>query len=685
VTPMSTDAPIAFSVATSGALGATPSVTQGLAYNFGSPFTVSFTLAAFGSFVPGTTQSGTVTVTPIVNGTPGTGVVFTITVHIQPQSALITTISPSILPTAPSGSFTVAITGTGFVIANGVTLVGIVVPASSPTTMVSDSNVVAVVQNSTSIVLTITVPATSDPYLPFSGAGGSVTIGVCNPLNGGSFCSSPSGTYVLTIGINPIVSAVTSASSYVEATPATVAPYDILSIFGTNFCSSGGTGCGLGGAPALLYGSPSATTFAYPTTLSPDAAGATQRNLAVSFYPHGNATAFATAPLLFANNSQINLLAPAALSTHVGTGTVDMVVSFGYLTGATMLKSQIYTLNVAANDPGVFTVGGDGQGSAAALASPSYALITASGPAIMRTTAANSDIVQLYVTGLGVPDSNLSGSGNSATCVSAASYWAAVQAATSASPAVTSDDGLAIESTFIPNGDEQPCFLVAGANLPSVTVGGQLAIVQWAGWVQGAVAGLYQINMQLPSSTPTLPGGTPAFTYGPNNPGGNVMGTDIVSLPVVVTSGTKLSQAGVNLWVEQSLLASASCATTGTPVSCTTAVLAPPSIVNSNPVYTLTVTHATALPAATAAITIIGSQGAASGASYSFAAGASTGSVNGLALSPFPDDLAVDPATGILSSAGLAVADANGLNIEVTVTDATSGYVGNVIISLVVN
>ena len=53
-------------------------------------------------------------------------------------------------------------------------------------------------------------------------------------------------------------------------------------------------------------------------------------------------------------------------------------------------------------DPGIFTVGSDGQGPAAAL-NLSYALINSANPAAMRSGVGNSDTVQIYVTGLGVP------------------------------------------------------------------------------------------------------------------------------------------------------------------------------------------------------------------------------------------------------------------------------------------
>jgi hypothetical protein len=68
-------------------------------------------------------------------------------------------------------------------------------------------------------------------------------------------CLCPTSTATLTVGVNPMIQTVTSGSSYTEVTPPalqTIAPYDILSIFGGNFCVSGGTGCT--GSTPVLYG-----------------------------------------------------------------------------------------------------------------------------------------------------------------------------------------------------------------------------------------------------------------------------------------------------------------------------------------------------------------------------------------------------------------------------------------------
>jgi uncharacterized protein (TIGR03437 family) len=594
--------------------------------------------------------------------------------------------SPTVVPTsAPSiVPIPVVITGTGFITGAGGTVVGIV---PSPGFLAVDPNVTWTVLNSTSILVSIIVPATNDSYLPFYLAtSSSVTVGVCNPAVGATVCSIPysgplgSGTAALTIGVNPIISAVTSASSYVEATAPllpNIAPYDILTIFGTNFCVSASTGCVAGSANALLYAATNATTFAYPTTLSPDASGASQRLLTVGFYQHGTATLIAVAPLLFATNNQINLLAPSALAAKEGS-TVDVVVSFGYgvAPAATLLKSQPFTVNVAATDPGIFTVGGDGEGDSATLANSTYTLIATASPATIRTIGANSDIVDLYVTGLGVPDSTyttvLDGTGLSDNCMPAAAYWAL-------DTGTTSDDGLVIEPSFFSANAIQPCLRTNGANIPAVSIGGQPATVLFAGWVQGAVAGLYQIDVQLPSAVPSMPSLLPAFTYAAGNIPGNAVGnpaaTGSSDLSVVVTANGKTSQSGVGIWVEQSLLATVSSTTAG--------MVSTPSFVASNPVYTVTAPAGVALPAAgVLAVTVAGSQGSAGADSVYTYAVASPGTVNGLTTSAFADGITVDGTVGTII--GTPTAASNGLSVEITVTETASGWIGNVILTFVI-
>lgn len=655
ITPISSDSPISYTVSTTaGTLSPQVSATQGLAYSFGSPIEVTFLQAIFGAAAPGAALSGAVIITPVEGGPP---ITVNITVNVKSPGAALASISPASLPTATSGTFTVVLTGSGFVASVSPTVVGVETSVTPPLIVV-DPNIVANVVNSTSIVLTITAPSITDPYLPFSGNGGTVTLGVCNPASG-TACSTPTATINLVIGVNPIVQAVTSASSFIESTaPAlpTVAPYDILSIFGTNFCVSGGTGC-TSPNPTTMYATTNPLTLGYPTSLTPDVAGAGQRNLSVTFYPHGNTTApIASAPLLFATNGQINLLAPDALKNKIGS-VVDIYVSFGYGTGATMLKSAAYPVAVTATDPGIFSVGGDGQGDAAALAA-SYALITQTAPAIARATQTNSDTILLYVSGLGEPDGT--GAGFTYTCMTSAAYLTAVN--TAAGTSLTSDDGLVVQPALVTSGDIEPCLASGNTDLPTVTIGGVSAPVTFAGWVDGAVAGLYQINAQLPSATASL-------TYAPASPV-TTMGPTAALLPVVVTANSKTSQpTGVNLWVQQGLLAYVTGATSG-PTS---------SAAASNPVYIVNATNGTAL----GTLTVVGDQGASS-PTFTYANTVTTGTVNGLTLSALPSDLTLDSSAGTISGTP-GSGDVGTTNVEITVTDSVSGLTGNVIISFVIS
>ena len=550
VTVVSSDSPIPYTIDTGGTLAPIiPAANlKGLAYSFGTPIPVTFNPNLFASAQPGTTMVGTVAIT---SGTPATTITVTFNVSVQAPGAAITSLTPASLPTAAAGqSFTMVMSGSGFVTGSDPTLrtkVGVVAQSG----FVVEPSITVNVVNVSSIILTITVPSTASANLPFSptGSGGTVVLGVCNP--NGTTCSSPTGTASFTIGSNPIVDAVTSASSFLQVTAPTIqtiSPYEMLSVFGSNFCSSGGTGCA---SSDILYGVPDATTLAYPTFVSPEAAGATQRKLSVTFQTIATPpVVIGTAPILFATNNQINIMAPAGLAAQTGN-TISMVVNFGYGSGATLRSSAPFSVQVAATNPGIFTVAANGQGDGAILASNYAPITSAGGEAGMRSTATDSDTVQIYMTGLGVPNSsaaNTTGGGSSwsTDCVSPANFLTAVNNAASSS--LTSLDGVITSSSILTSGRLAPCFRSssdASGTPPTVTIGGVAGVVTYAGWVADSVAGLYQLNVRLPGS-----GGGP-FT---NSAGASVAAiTTPVQLPVVVTSGSRSSQAGVNLWVARRL------------------------------------------------------------------------------------------------------------------------------------
>jgi hypothetical protein len=599
VTAVSTDTPVPFTVATAGPLFSGvvgTSISQGLAYSFGTPINVTFNPAAFASASPGNVLTGTVTLT---SGTPATNLVVTFNVTVQAAAASLSTVSPASLPTAVTGTkFTgMVLTGSGFVISSNQalqTVVGIV-PANSNTISI-DTNIAVTGGDSSHIDFTITAN-TADLLLNFT-SGGSFTIGVCTPVNGS--CSTPTGTATLTIGSNPIITAITSSSTFVQNSPATVAPFDMISVWGSNFCTSGGSGCS---SSQVVYGIPDPVLLTYPTTLNVDATlqsppvsastpcTGTQRCVSVSFYTHSSippAGFLANAPLLFATTGQINLVVPSAVGT---SGSVDMYVNFGYGAAAsnTLHSSSVYTLNLAPKDPGIFTVSANGQGSGAILNSQ-YALVGQSSPAGLRGSVADSDMIQIYMTGLGIPDSTGSGatgiSAWSADCYSPTAYLALFNALTGPAVNLTSLDGAIVTPGANATGRLVPCFL--STDTLSVTVGGAAASFtpagSYAGFAPATVAGLYQINVYLPTSATaltTISNGSAAVLTGP------------AQVPVRVTStvaGTQYpSQAGVYVWVSPKLKVLAPGTLTGqVSVPYSQSVVASESPSNSTITYALT-------------------------------------------------------------------------------------------------
>lgn len=543
ITLVSTDSPVPYSLTSAGALPPIigTSLQKGLAYSFGTSIPVSFDPLVFAAAQPGSVLTGTVTV---VWGNPSSSIVISFAVTVQSAGATLTAISPASLPTASAGqTFTASLIGTGFVPSTDPaqkTKVGIVVGG----VIVTDTNIASTVVNSSNMTLTITVPVSTDAYLPFStlGTGGSVVLGICNPSGG--TCSTPTGSVTLTIGSNPIIQGITSASAFQQVTPPALqamAPYDLVSIFGTSFCTSGGTGCS---STQILYGTADPVTLRYPAYVSPDSAGSTQRQLSVTFQTTGSTpTLIGTAPILFATNGQINLLVPTALSAYTGQ-TVSVVVNFGYGTGATVKSSAPFSVSILATNPGIFTVGSNGQGDGAILAA-NYNVVSVTNPAGMRSTAADSDIVQIFMTGLGVPNStadNASAGSSGAyfsDCVTIASYLTSLS--NQSSVTVSSADGAVVQSSLLNTSRLAPCLTTA----PTVTIGGLPATVTYAGWVADSIAGLYQVNARLPGRAAgtfhTLAGGSFANLLAP------------VQLPVVVTAVGHASQSNVTLWVAPQL------------------------------------------------------------------------------------------------------------------------------------
>ncbi len=303
----------------------------------------------------------------------------------------------------------------------------------------------------------------------------------------------------------------------------------------SNFCLD----CG-GSNPTLLTGTPDAT-FRYPLSLSPDS---NTHYVTVQFNKHGS-TLIAQGYVLFANNTQINVLVPASVGTLsgiVGANTVDVVVSYSEVAppGAPggSVSSTAYPVNIALVDPGILTVTSDGAGQGAILNSD-YSLNSSTDAATHAT-----GVVMVYLTGLGAPTSAAS---NATTTTALAYPGSCISAlgAPLATPVVTGYlqvmnttntttwtalDGVVLQSADIVAAGTfhfAPCMGSVTATINSVA-----ATVQYAGWVAGSITGLYQVNLLVPS------GGLPSGASG------------ATSVPITITIGGKTTQPGVTMYVK---------------------------------------------------------------------------------------------------------------------------------------
>jgi uncharacterized protein (TIGR03437 family) len=174
------------------------------------------------------------------------------------------------------------------------------------------------------------------------------------------------------------------------------------------------------------------------------------------------------APMIYTSANQVAAVVPFGINGSLSQLFVQ----------SQNITSIPFNLSVASQIPGIFTLNGSGTGQAAAINNKDGSINGAARPAKV------GDYVQLYITGAGQTN-----------------------------PAGT--DGLiSAGSGPVPIGEVK------------VTIGGQTATVNFGGGAPGAVAGVIQVNAQIPSG----------ITAG-------------AAVPVVVQVGTSNSQPGVTLAV----------------------------------------------------------------------------------------------------------------------------------------
>jgi uncharacterized protein (TIGR03437 family) len=178
-------------------------------------------------------------------------------------------------------------------------------------------------------------------------------------------------------------------------------------------------------------------------------------------------------PILYTSASQVGVLVPQAI-----TGPTAQVVA--YYGG---LSSQPTTVTVATVDPGIYSIASSGHGQGAILnfssTSLDYSVNSSSNPAPKGST------VVIYMTGAGVTTS-------------------------------------LVDNMLIPASPP-----VTPVSPPTVTIGGQTAIVLGAQAPPGSVPGLIQVNVMVPATV-----------------------TAGAALPVVVTVGGIPSQTGLTMSVK---------------------------------------------------------------------------------------------------------------------------------------
>jgi uncharacterized protein (TIGR03437 family) len=463
---------------------------NGIAYNYGTGLTVNFAKDALANATVGSTMTGTVTITY------GTSTfVVNIAIEVTEPAAAVSSIFPQETPALTSGTLTVVVNGSGLGGTNQgythQTTVSLTYgPSGASSGTLGAGNLTGgsvSYLNTNTMVLTI-------PYQDTAGVsilGQTVSLSISNPT-----INTTPATATLFVTSNPIIYSVTDAAALQENEPGTatnVAPYELVTIFGNNFCPT----CT---APV----SAPVTNNRYPTSLVAPAGGS--NTLTVTFYKGGGTglsglTSPISGYIVFASNTQINALVPSNIGTL--TAPMQVVVAYGPTSGSQTPSNDnvAYLVAPVLANPGIFTTSSSGQGQGAILNQDG----TVNSSSNKETPGS---VISIYASGLGTPDSTAAYAAAKAaafptTCISVQNY---VTAAALSSPATP--DGAIIETSLLtPDNLYAPCF--STTNQITVTIGGSAATLKYAGWVAGSVAGLYQINVAVPTKTTPTSGNLP--------------------------------------------------------------------------------------------------------------------------------------------------------------------------------
>jgi uncharacterized protein (TIGR03437 family) len=279
----------------------------------------------------------------------------------------------------------------------------------------------------------------------------------------------------------PSITSVVNAASYLSTSiftgtgtnpnpsgnqyPTTVAPREIISIFGQNLGPSAVTTA----TPLNAAGSASPPPLYYPTTLTASTGSTSGVSVSVLFTitpppPPGNAPTPVTlpAPIIMFTSNQINVIVPYEVEQVLQTS--NQTASIGVFVTTTTagvagpaIATPPMTVTVLPEDPGLFTFAGLGQGQAAVL-NQDYSINGA------KNAAARGSTIQIFATGMG-----------------------------ELGVFPPQQDGMVAMDSPILLSDETW----------RVDIGGQPAVVTYAGTSPGSIDGLVQINAIIPPTVGT--------------------------------------------------------------------------------------------------------------------------------------------------------------------------------------
>lgn len=286
-------------------------------------------------------------------------------------------------------------------------------------------------------------------------------IAVTNPAPPNNPAQAPAtATLTITDPSLPSITGVVNAASYLATSVWTgtgtnpvaapnplrsVSPREIVSIFGQNLGPSTVS-------TATPTATPPSTTLVYPTSWN---------GVQVAFTWVDPVTSTATtvlAPIIMTSLNQINVAVPKEIGSLVGTA--NPVATIQVTNGSAPPAGS--TVTVVAEDPGIFTFAGLGQGPGAILNYDSSGVPTINST---KNAASRGSAIAIFVTGMGELSDPT---------------WANGAVLPSTGGAVKLADGTC-----------------------RVDIDGQPAVVTYAGSSPGAVAGLVQVNAIVPPTART--------------------------------------------------------------------------------------------------------------------------------------------------------------------------------------